>query len=91
MNDTQPAPRPEFVDKSSSRVRVYTPSGVLEGSHHHPPQVRLSDMLRNQASTEKYMLLTDVEIQHVDGSSLKAAFVLVSTAHASVIVPLDEG
>lgn len=80
----------EFVEKSSSRVRVYTPSGTLEGSHHHPPGVRLSDSLRNQVIGEKYMLLTDVTIAHLDGTTAPAAFVLVNTQHASVIVPLEE-
>jgi hypothetical protein len=90
MNDLRQDKRPEYLPKSSSRVRVYTPSGVLEGSHHHPPEVRLSDMLRNQATTERYMLLTDVEIHHLDGTVLSVAFVLVNTQHASVIVPLEE-
>ena len=82
--------KPEHIEKTSSRVRVYTPSGVIEGSHHHPPGIRVSDMLRNQASTEKYMLLTDVRIQHLDGSVADAPFVLVSSQQAGVIVPLEE-
>jgi hypothetical protein len=90
MNDTRPEARPEFIDKASSRVRVYTPSGVLEGNTHHPPGVRLSDMLRNQATNERYMLLTDIEIRHLDGSADRASFVLVNTQHASVIVPLED-
>jgi hypothetical protein len=36
------------------------------------------------------MLLTDVEIHHLDGTVLSVAFVLVNTQHASVIVPLEE-
>jgi hypothetical protein len=90
MQNAQHAPSAEFVAKNSSRVRVYTPSGVLDGSHHHPPGVRLSDSLRNQATGEKYMLLTDVTITHLDGTTAPAEFVLVNSTHASVIVPLEE-
>jgi hypothetical protein len=89
MSETSTAPSAEFVAKASSRVRIYTPSGVLEGSHHHPPGVRLSDSLRNQATGEKYMLLTEVSITHLDGTASPAEFVLVNTQHASVIVPLE--
>lgn len=89
MSETSTAPSAEFVAKESSRVRIYTPSGVLEGSHHHPPGVRLSDALRNQATGEKYMLLTEVSIRHLDGAVSAAEFVLVNTQHASVIVPLE--
>jgi hypothetical protein len=63
---------------------------VIEGSHHHAPGVRLSDMLRNQASTEKYLMLTDATIWHPDGSLLAMPFVLIGTSHASILVPLDE-
>lgn len=89
MNDLHPASHPEFVERASSRVRVHTPSGVIEGSHHHPPGVRLSDSLRNQVMGEKYMLLTDVTIS-CDGRETTAPFVLVNTQHTSVIVPLEE-
>lgn len=90
MSETSTAPSGEFVAKASSRVRIYTPSGVLEGSHHHPPGVRLSDSLRNQATGEKYIMLTDVSISHLDGTvSPPAEFVLVNTQHASVIVPIE--
>ena len=84
-----PQPRPERVEKTSSRVRIYTPSGIIEGSHHHPDGVRVSDMLRNQASSEKYLLLTDAVIVHTDGSTLSMPFVLIGTPHASILVPLD--
>jgi hypothetical protein len=89
MNQTQMG-RPEFVDKVSSRVRVYTPTVTIEGSHHHPPGVRLSDLLRNQATGEKYMLLTDARLTTPDGAESTAAFVLINTAHAAVILPLEE-
>ncbi len=87
MNDT----RPEFIDKVSSRIRVYTPTVIIEGAHHHPPGVRLSDLLRNQASGEKYMLLTAAILTAPDGSTSQAEYVLINTTHASVILTLDEG
>jgi len=86
MNET----RPEFVEKVSSRVRVYTPTVIIEGSHHHPPGIRLSDLLRNQATGEKYMLLTDAVLTAPDGSESTAGYVLINTAHASVILPIEE-
>ncbi len=89
MSETITAASAEFVAKESSRVRIYTPSGVLDGSHHHPYGVRLSDSLRNQATGEKYMLLTEVSITHLDGTLSSADYVLVNTQHASVIVPLE--
>ena len=89
MSETSTAPSAEFVARESSRVRVYTPSGVLEGLHHHPPGVRLSDSLRNSATGERYMLLTEVSITHLDGTVSPSEFVLVNTQHASIIVPLD--
>ena len=82
--------RPEFVEKVSSRIRVYTPTVVIEGSHHHPPGVRLSDLLRNQATGEKYMLLTGATLIAPDGGQSQAEYVLINTAHASVILTLDE-
>lgn len=89
MNDLKSASNPEFIERISSRVRVYTPSGVIEGSHHHAPGVRLSDSLRNQATSERYMLLTDALLRADDQES-ELPFVLVNTQHASVIVPLEE-
>ena len=90
MTQLDMATHPEFVDRASSRVRVFTPSVMLEGSHHHPHGVRLSDSLRNQVTGEKYMLLTDVEITDARGVVSSANFVLVSSQHASVIIPLEE-
>ena len=86
MNDS----RPEFVDKVSSRIRVYTPTVTIEGSHHHPPGVRLSDLLRNQATGEKYMLLTAATLTASDGVQSQAEYVLINTAHAIDILTLDE-
>jgi hypothetical protein len=90
MNETPTATNAEYVERVSSRVRVFTPGAILEGSHHHPPGVRLSDSLRNQVSGERYMLLTDVNIRAADGSLSDASLVLINTQHASVIVPIEE-
>jgi hypothetical protein len=100
MNDLEPAPTAvapptEKVDRQKTRVRVFTPSGVVEGDHHHPPGVRLSNSLRNSASNERYMLLTDVTIRSANGADLddtvtSAPFILISTTHASMIVPLED-
>ena len=89
MSETSTAPSAEFVARASSRVRIYTTSGVLEGLHHHPPGVRLSDSLRNAATGERYLLLTEVSITHLDGTVSPSECVLVNTQHASVIIALD--
>jgi hypothetical protein len=86
---------PEFVQKTFTRVRVFTPSGIIEGEHHHAPGVRVSDALRNAATSERYLLLTNVTIRtsdgsHVNGEAATAPYVLINTQHASVIIPLDE-
>jgi hypothetical protein len=96
MNDLETrAHRPEFADKKATKVRVFTPGGIVEGDYYHPPGVRLSDSLRNAATGERYMLLTDVTIKAADGTPIAndiatAPFILINTAHASVIIPLEE-
>jgi hypothetical protein len=96
MNDLKPHPgSAEYAEKQATRVRVFTPSGIVEGQYHHPPGVRLSDSLRNAATGERYMLLTAVTIRGVDGSAVAddistANFILINTQHASAIIPLDE-
>jgi hypothetical protein len=98
MNDVQTAPAPaaapDYFEKSHTRVRVFTEAGLVEGDYAHANGVRLSDSLRNAAGTERYMLLTDVLIKtglsEVDGATTRAPFVLLNTAHASVIIPLGE-
>jgi hypothetical protein len=82
--------RTEYIEKVSTRVRVYTPTVMIEGSHHHPPGVRISDLLRNQATGEKYMLLTDAKLIAPDGAESHAGLVLINTAHASVILPMED-
>ncbi len=89
------AATPEYMQKAKTRVRVFTPSGVIEGDYSHPPGVRLSDSLRNSATGERFMLLTDVTIRSVEGNDIdakidSAPFVLLSTSHASLLVPLAE-
>jgi hypothetical protein len=84
----------EYVERHTTRVRLITPSGIIEGDHAHPTGVRLSDSLRNAAS-ERYMLLTNVSIKPLDGGTPSSdlgdvPFVLVSSAHASVIIPFED-
>lgn len=95
MNEIHPNGSVEQVQREATRVRVFTPSGIVEGEYHHPPGIRLSDSLRNAASSERYLLLTDVSIRSLSGGAIaddisSAAFILINTQHASVIVPLGE-
>ncbi len=96
MNDLRPAPgSPEYMERKTTRVRVFTPSGIAEGEYHHPPGVRLSDSLRNAATGERFMLLTNVTIRATDGGELQgegstATFILINTQHCSVIIPLED-
>lgn len=89
MNDVRNSPA-EFVERKATQVRVITPAGALVGNYHHPPGVRLSDSLRNAATGERYMMLTDVEITEGDGMKTAAPFVLVASSAVSVIFPLEE-
>ncbi|MBI2723647.1 MAG: hypothetical protein HYX50_01155 [Chloroflexi bacterium] len=93
--DHRTNPKPEYMEKAKTRVRVFTPSGIVEGDYSHPPGVRLSDSLRNSATAERYVLLTDVSIRalsgdEIDGGVSTAPFVLLSTAHASLLIPLSD-
>jgi hypothetical protein len=89
MNDLRPAHGPEYVERTASRIRIFTPSGMLEGSYYHAPGVRVSDSLRNAATSERYMLLTDVVMAVPGSEPSRSPFVLVSTQRADVIVPID--
>jgi hypothetical protein len=85
----------EYLPREKTRVRVFTPSGIIEGDYPHPVGVRLSDSLRNAATAERYILLTDVTLRSLQGEPLEgglgsAPFILLSTAHASLIIPLGE-
>lgn len=95
MNDVHATEGIEQVQREATRVRVFTPSGIIEGDYHHPPGIRLSDSLRNAAGSERYLLLTDVSIRSATGAAVAddvsaAAFILINTQHASVIVPIGE-
>jgi hypothetical protein len=98
MNDLQTTPAPaaaaDYFEKSHTRVRVFTEAGLIEGDYSHANGVRLSDSLRNAAGSERYMLLTDVTIKtgrsEIDSATTRAPFVLLNTAHASVIITLAE-
>ncbi|HYM15087.1 MAG TPA: hypothetical protein VEZ14_05970 [Dehalococcoidia bacterium] len=69
MNDLRTTPTsPEHFERARTRVRIFTASGLVEGDYSHAPGVRLSDSLRNAATNERYMLLTDVTIA---GSTLR--------------------
>jgi hypothetical protein len=97
MNDLQMGgARPDFAEKKATRVRIFTPAGIVEGMYHHPPGVRLSDSLRNQATAERYMMLTDVSVRPLDGRANgdvvpdTAPFILISSSHANMIVPMED-
>jgi hypothetical protein len=88
---------PEYLQRAKTRVRIITPSGIIEGDHSHAPGVRLSDSLRNASSAERYMLLTNVAMRSLDGANLgpalgadDAPFVLISTGHMSMVIPLED-
>jgi hypothetical protein len=97
MNATsaaQPAATLDSIRRTSTRVRVLTSAGILEGDHAHPAGARLSDSLRNAATGERYLLLTNVTLRRLDGTPAhadlgSAPFVLVNTAHAHAIIPLE--
>lgn len=85
----------EYLEKAKTRVRVFTPSGLVEGDYSHAPGVRVSDSLRNAASGERYILLTDATIRPLADDATgappsSAPFVLLSTSHASLLIPLEE-
>jgi hypothetical protein len=97
MNDLHTGgARPDYAEKKATRVRIFTPAGIVEGMYHHPPGVRLSDSLRNQATGERYMMLTDVSVRPLDGRAdpgtvpETAPFILISSSHANMIVPLED-
>ena len=96
MNDLRPAASPaEFIERKATLVRIFTPSGIVEGQYHHAPGVRLSDSLRNMATGERYILLTDASLRSVNGGDVEESvrhtpFVLIASTHASMIVPLED-
>jgi hypothetical protein len=95
MNATSSANTLDSIQRVTTRVRILMDGAMLEGDHTHPAGVRLSDSLRNAASGERYMLLTDVTVRQLDGSAAHgdlatAPFVLVNTAHAQAIIPMEQ-
>jgi|CXWL01.1.fsa_nt_gi hypothetical protein len=85
----------DALDRKTTRVRVLMNAGILEGDHPHPPGVQLSESLRNAASHERYLLLTNVTIHHLDGTAAhgdlaRAPFVLINTAQTHAIIPLED-
>ena len=96
MSEPEPInPRADLVERKRSPVRVFTPAGIVEGDFHHPPGSRLSDYLRNISSNEHYVLLTNATIRSntgtdIDGTVATAPFILISTAHAMMFVPLED-
>lgn len=97
MNSTSmPASHPlDAIQQTTTRVRIVTAAGLLEGNHSHPAGARLSDSLRNAATSERYLLLTEVTLRQLDGTPAhddlaSASFMLVNTAHAQAIIPLEK-
>jgi hypothetical protein len=95
MSEPEPInPRADLLERKRTRVRIFTPSGIVEGDFHHPPASRLSDYLRNASNNERYVLLTSATIRSttgtdIDGTVSTAPFILISTAHAMMFVPLE--
>jgi hypothetical protein len=84
----------DTIEQKTTRVRIVTAGGIVEGDHAHPAGVRLSDSLRNAASSERYLMLNHVTLRQLDGSQVhadlaSAPFILVNTAHAQAIIPLE--
>ncbi len=91
MNEPQST---AYAERVKTRARILTSSGSLEGDYAHLPGVHLSDSLRNAATSDRYMLLTDVTMRtsstESDGATSTARFILLNTQHANVIIPLGE-
>lgn len=89
------APRADVMQRKATRIRVFTPSGIVEGDFHHPQGVRVSDFLRNASTGERYLLLTNVSLlsttgAEIDGAASSAPFILINTQHTSMLVPLED-
>jgi hypothetical protein len=89
-----PAIVPDYLQRRTTRVRVFTVWGVVEGEYAHAPGVLLSNALRNAGAAERYLILTAATFRTFDGAEIdpdadSAPFVLVNPALASAIVPLN--
>lgn len=85
---------PDYLQRQTTRVRIFTTWGIVEGEYAHPPGVLLSNSLRNAGASERYLILTSATMRTLDGSEIDrdvahAPFVLVNPAQASAIIPLD--
>ena len=94
MNETDTAPIvPDYLQRQTTRVRIFTTWGIVEGEYAHAPGVLLSNALRNAGSAERYLILTEAtfrtfEGRQMDADAATAPFVLVNPAQASAIIPI---
>jgi hypothetical protein len=95
MSETETATMvPDYLMRKTTRVRIFTSWGVVEGGYATPPGVLLSNALRNASSSERYLILTDATFRTFAGTEMDpdvaaAPFVLVNPAQASAIIPLE--
>jgi len=85
---------PDYLQRQTTRVRIFTTWGIVEGEYAHAPGVLLSNALRNAGAAERYLILTGASFRTFDGSEIDPAaaaapFVLVNPAQASAIIPLE--
>ncbi len=85
---------PDYLQRQTTRVRIFITWGIVEGDYAHPPGVLLSNALRNAGAAERYLILTSATFRTFEGSEIddaaaSAPFVLVNPAQASAIVPLE--
>jgi len=84
---------PDYLQRQTTRVRIFTDWGIIEGEYAHAPGVLLSNALRNAGAAERFLILTAATFRTFDGSDLdteasSAPFVLVNPHQASAIIPL---
>ena len=95
MNELEAATiLPDYLQRQTTRVRIFTAWGIVDGDYAHPPGVLLSNALRNAGASNRYLILTNATMRTLDGSQIdsdaaSAPFVLVNPAQASAIVPLE--
>jgi hypothetical protein len=85
---------PDYLQRKTTRVRIFTTWGIVEGEYAHAPGVLLSNALRNAGTSERYLILTAATFRTFDGTEMDPAaaaapFVLVNPAMASAIIPLE--
>jgi hypothetical protein len=85
---------PDYLQRQTTRVRIFTDWGVVEGEYAHAPGVLLSNALRNAGAAERYLILTAATFRtfggaEIDSAAASAPFVLVNPSRASAIIPLD--